>query len=203
VLHDIADTSTNRFVAARFTWTEGTAGSFCFYLLRCSSMSPESSSHRFHPPKIVSGGQTGVDRAALDAAIELGIAHGGWCPSGRRAEDGAIPARYRLEETGSTDYATRTERNVVDSDATLILYRGRLSGGTELTRQLARQHGKPCLVVDLERPPSTQEVRSWLADERPKVLNVAGPRESQNPGIWSRGKQFLIQLLGALGQEGP
>jgi hypothetical protein len=166
---------------------------------QATSMSPGSSSDRFHPTKIVSGGQTGVDRAALDAAIELGIAHGGWCPLGRRAEDGAIPQRYRLEEIGSADYAVRTERNVIDSDATLILCRGRLSSGTDLTRQFARQHGKPCLVVDLDRPPSSEEIRSWLAGKRPEVLNVAGPRESQNPGIWSRGKQFLVELFGGFG----
>ncbi|HID74598.1 MAG TPA: hypothetical protein EYP56_01225 [Planctomycetaceae bacterium] len=151
------------------------------------------------PEKVVSGGQTGVDRAALDAAIELGIPHGGWCPAGRRAEDGTIPVRYQLRETESADYSVRTERNVVDSDATLILYRGTLSGGTELTWRLAQSHGKPCLLVDLDGDPSVRRVREWLGRVRPAVLNVAGPRESQNPGIGDRSRRFLVHLLGSPG----
>src|SRR5688572_12994856 len=89
--------------------------------------------------RIVSGGQTGVDRGALDAAIALGIEHGGWCPRGRLAEDGQIPRRYQLTETKTSKYRERTERNVLDSDGTLILFRALLSGGTELTRRLAVQ----------------------------------------------------------------
>lgn len=88
--------------------------------------------------KIVSGGQTGVDRAGLDVAIQLGIDHGGWCPKGRRAEDGRIPGCYQLAEADSDEYAFRTERNVVDSDGTLILFFATLRGGTELTYRLAR-----------------------------------------------------------------
>jgi len=145
--------------------------------------------------KIVSGGQTGVDRGALDAAIELGIPHGGWCPRGRLAEDGRIPGRYRLSETDSPEYPVRTERNVLDSDATLILYCGRLSGGTELTLRLAEKHEKPCLVVDLDDPPDFDAARRWLAETGPGTLNVAGPRESQSPGIAARAIQFLNELL--------
>ena len=100
--------------------------------------------------KIVSGGQTGVDRAGLDAAIALGIDHGGWCPRGRRAEDGRIPDSYQLKETPQRDYSVRTEQNVVESDGTLILYRRRLSGGTALTFRLAQKHNRPCCRIDLE-----------------------------------------------------
>lgn len=150
--------------------------------------------------KIVSGGQTGVDRAALDAAIELGIPHGGWCPRGRTAEDGTIPARYQLAETESSDYAVRTELNVLDSDATLILCCGRPCGGTELTLRLAQGHAKPHLVVDLDRPSHLDEIRRWIAGPASgcpgvAVLNVAGPRESQSPGIHGRALRFLKQLL--------
>lgn len=148
------------------------------------------------PTKIVSGGQTGVDRGALDAAIELGIAHGGWCPRGRLAEDGAIPERYWLTETDSPEYSVRTERNVLDSDATLILYRGELRGGTELTRRLALRHEKPCLVVDLDAPPEPEAIRRWFVESRAQTLNVAGPRESQNRGISARSEEFLKTLLG-------
>jgi len=159
-------------------------------------MTPNPSNVPIRPAKIVSGGQTGVDRGALDAAIALGIPHGGWCPRGRLAEDGPIPDRYTLVETSSSDYALRTEKNVLDSDATLILCLGRPTGGTELTRQFARQHQKPCLVLDLDQPPEPEEVRHWLQTHHVGVLNVAGPRESQNRGIAARACQFLVRLLG-------
>lgn len=145
--------------------------------------------------KIVSGGQTGVDRGALDAAIQLGIPHGGWCPRGRLAEDGQIPSRYQLTETDSPEYWVRTEQNVLDSDATLILCRDQPSGGTELTRRLAEQNDKPCLVVDLDRPPRLDEIRRWIARHRVAILNVAGPREAQSPGISARATQFLKELF--------
>ena len=102
----------------------------------------------FSLTKIVSGAQTGVDRAALDAAIFLNIPHGGWCPRGRRAEDGAIPAVYQLKETTERNYAVRTEKNVVDSDGTLILFLKQISGGTELTEKLTKKHRRPLLCVD-------------------------------------------------------
>jgi len=104
--------------------------------------------------KIVSGAQTGVDRAGLDAAMKLGVATGGWCPAGRLAEDGTIPEKYALTETESADYKVRTEWNVRDSDATLILNLGPLEGGTALTTELAKQHKKPCLIVRLDATPS-------------------------------------------------
>jgi len=146
--------------------------------------------------KIVSGGQTGVDRGALDAAMALGIPHGGWCPQGRLAEDGVIPPRYKLTETESPEYRVRTEQNVLDSDATLIVHRGPLRGGTELTRQLAERHGKPCLAVDLDAPPDLEAIRRWLAESRAEILNVAGPRESQSQGISARATALLKRLFG-------
>src|SRR6516225_6913367 len=99
--------------------------------------------------KIISGGQTGVDRAALDVALELGIPCGGWCPKGRRAEDGPIPQRYPLQETGSKEYPVRTAKNVRQADGTLILTRGPSDRGTALSVRLAGKHKKPCLCVDL------------------------------------------------------
>jgi len=133
--------------------------------------------------RLISGGQTGVDRAALDAALALGISCGGWCPRGRRAEDGPIDARYPLQETPSADYAQRTEWNVRDSDGTLVLTRGEPRGGTALTLDFARSLGRPTLVLDLARAPDADAVRDWLQRERIRVLNVAGPRESVAPGI--------------------
>ena len=145
--------------------------------------------------RIVSGGQTGVDRGALDAAIAVGVDHGGWCPKGRLAEDGRIPARYRLRETDSPAYPQRTERNVVDSDGTLILYRRPLQGGTELTRRLARRHRKPCLLVDLTREFDARRVVAWIRRHRIQVLNVAGPRESSAPGIARETELVLATVL--------
>jgi hypothetical protein len=145
--------------------------------------------------QIVSGGQTGVDRAALDAALALGIPCGGWCPRGRLAEDGPIAARYPLVETPTAAYAERTECNVRDSDATLILARGPLRGGTALTRRAALARRRPILVVDLDASPDPHPVRDWLAAHGIQVLNVAGPRESQSPGICVRARAFLEAVL--------
>lgn len=150
--------------------------------------------------RIVSGGQTGVDRGALDAARHLGIPHGGWCPRGRLAEDGVIPPEYELRETESREYPVRTERNVHDSDGTLILYRRTLSGGTALTHRFCRKHAKPHCMIDLvddSRPIAvrTEIVRGWLAKHRIRVLNVAGPRESNEPGIQRESAEFLTRVF--------
>jgi hypothetical protein len=143
----------------------------------------------------VSGGQTGVDRAALDTAIALGIAHGGWCPAGRRAEDGRIPERYQLTETDSADYEARTERNVLESDGTLVLARGTPVAGTALTGALARRHRRPLLVVDLAAAPDPAAAKRWIARHRIAVLNVAGPRESMQPGIHRDAAAYLRAVL--------
>jgi hypothetical protein len=145
--------------------------------------------------RIVSGGQTGVDRGALDAALELNLPHGGWCPRGRLAEDGTIPERYRLQESKSPKYHHRTRKNVLDSDATLILHRGPLSGGTELTRQFAERHNKPLLLVDLCDDPQAASVRAWLVEHAVETLNIAGPRESTAPGIADQSRRFVLRLL--------
>jgi hypothetical protein len=147
------------------------------------------------PVKVVSGGQTGVDRAALDAALQRGLEAGGWCPRGRRAEDGRVDARYPLEQTPSHAYGQRTEWNVRDSDATLILHRGGISGGTALTARMARQYGRALLTVDLARAPGPEEVRRWVLEHRVRVLNVAGPRESGAPGIQVEAEAFLLAVF--------
>ena len=145
--------------------------------------------------RIVSGGQTGVDRAALDVALELQLPCGGWCPRGRRAEDGRIPPMYPLKELRSFNYAHRTGMNVDDSDGTLIITGDELSGGTALTVTLARRKLKPVLVVDLREETDVAAVEDWLALHKIRTLNVAGPRESQQPGIHERATCFLTELL--------
>lgn len=155
----------------------------------------------FRLARIVSGGQTGVDRAALDVAIAHGIAHGGWCPRGRRAEDGRISDRYTLREHDSPDYAARTEQNVVDSDATLVLTIGTPEGGTALTVRLAARHARPSLVVDLDDPTAPASVVAWFRTNGVAVLNVAGPRESTRPGISGRAAAYLDEVLAHAARE--
>ena len=158
--------------------------------------------------RLVSGGQTGADRAALDVAIRLGIPYGGWCPRGGRAEDlpdspGLLRAYPELVETPATDSAVRTEWNVRDSDATLLLTDRpeSLSGGTALTRDLAVRLGGPFLVTSTAE---VETVRSWLHELRkqvgqPLVLNVAGPRESKEPGLYAAASRLLKQVLAGAG----
>lgn len=145
--------------------------------------------------RIVSGGQTGVDRAALDVALELGIPCGGWCPLGRRAEDGAIPDKYPLVEADSPRYPVRTALNVRDSDGTLILTRGQPDRGTALTRDLALRYKKPLLIVDLQERVKPADVLKWLKDNKVRKLNVAGPRLSSCPGIDRQAGTILKQIL--------
>jgi predicted Rossmann-fold nucleotide-binding protein len=145
--------------------------------------------------KIISGGQTGADRAALDAAIARDVPCGGWCPRDRRAEDGEIPKCYPLVETASRNYAVRTERNIEDSDATMIVTGGALTGGTALTASLAKRLEKPVLIVDVRYAIPFDSVSDWIESNAVEILNVAGPRESQQPGIHQRVFQFLSKLL--------
>ncbi|RMF43675.1 MAG: hypothetical protein D6753_04535 [Planctomycetota bacterium] len=145
--------------------------------------------------KLVSGGQTGVDRAALDVALDLGIDHGGWCPQGRIAEDGRLDARYLLTEMDSPDYAARTEQNVIDSDATLILYRRRMQGGTLLTYRIANRRKKPVLRVRIDGDVSIPQIASWLHQHSIAILNVAGPRGSSHPRIYHDAYRILSELF--------
>ena len=141
--------------------------------------------------RIVSGGQTGVDRAALDAALARRLPVGGWCPQGRRAEDGVIDARYPLTETPLPTYAQRTVWNVRDSDGTLVLCFDTLSPGTNLTIETVNAQGKALLTVDLMNTPEAAAVAAWIAEKGIQVLNVAGPRESEAPGIYRAARAFL------------
>ena len=151
--------------------------------------------------KIVSGGQTGADRAALDAASEIGIPYGGWIPQDRLAEDGKIPVGYdSLTECDSRDYAVRTELNVEDSDATLIVSHGPLTGGSKLTHDYCRKHGKPCLHIDLcvlDQREAEEKLSEWLWSTGCRILNVAGPRASGDPLIYDEVKRLLLACLGS------
>lgn len=152
------------------------------------------------PRFIAAGGQTGVDRAALDWAIRHGLPHGGWCPRGRRAEDGPIDARYDLQETASASYARRTWLNVRDSDATLIFNQGLLEDGTLETLRCAESLRKPYRVLQLDGDNLEQvtlTVVGWLKIGCFARLNIAGPRESKRPGIHARASAVLERCLRA------
>lgn len=140
------------------------------------------------PSKIISGGQTGADRAALDVAMELDIPHGGWVPLGRKAEDGTVPDKYQVQEMATGGYAERTEQNVIDSDGTLVLSHGKLTGNSALTATLTRKHRRPCLHIDLNKTnafKAAQDINRWVQESGIKVLNVAGPRASEDPLIYN------------------
>ncbi|MEE8332474.1 MAG: putative molybdenum carrier protein [Alphaproteobacteria bacterium] len=160
-----------------------------------------------HSLTIISGGQTGVDRAALDAALAAGLSCGGWCPLGREAEDGPIAPRYTLREAASPDPARRTLLNVRDSDATLIIAHGPLSGGTELTARHAKLLSRPYLVIDLagteDEIAHAARIKDWLGEQGVRKLNVAGPRESGVPGIYDAAQALLGPLFLALAAQPP
>ena len=148
--------------------------------------------------RIVSGGQTGADRAALDAAIAVGFSHGGWCPKGRRAEDGPIHSRYQLHETESDHYIARTEMNVQDSDGTLILTLGPLTGGSLRTQEFAEAHGRPCLHLEIRdrgEDEAVEMIQAFVEQHEIGTLNVAGPRTSTCPAIYDRARAVMDAFL--------
>ena len=148
--------------------------------------------------KIISGGQTGVDRAALDAAIATRLPYGGVIPKGRIAEDGTISPSYKnLEEAPVSDYVYRTEQNVIKSDATLILGYWPMNGGTHMTNELCHKHHKVHTFIDLEKADleNQKSILSWINEIKPTILNVAGPRESKQPGIYQKVRLLLENVF--------
>jgi hypothetical protein len=145
--------------------------------------------------KILSGGQTGVDRAALDVALELAISCGGWCPAGRHADDGPIPARYPLQETADMDHTVRTENNVRDSDGTLMFYRGKLQGGSAYAVLMAQKLARPVLAIDVDAPPAPAEVVAWLARHGVRRVHIGGQREVTSPGIYAQAGGLIRNIL--------
>ena len=147
-------------------------------------------------PKIISGGQTGADRAALDWAIEHGIPHGGWCPKGRLAEDGEIPKRYHLQEMRSKDYLKRTEQNIIDSDGTAIFsMKPKLTGGSKRTAEFAVKHQKPLLHIYPQIIKPGVQLVEFIREHGIKSLNVAGPRASGEPQIGEFVKKVMKEAF--------
>ena len=144
--------------------------------------------------KIISGGQTGADRAALDVAINLGIPHGGWVPKGRRTEDGKLGDKYQMKEMPTFNYPDRTEKNVLDSDGTLILSHGKLTGGSSLTRKLAKEHNRAWIHIDMDSlsvHQAARTIRTWISRHEIGILNVAGPTAGKDPEIYEAATTVL------------
>jgi len=154
--------------------------------------------------KIITGGQTGADRAALDVAIKLGVPHGGWIPKGRKTEDGILPEKYQLKEMPTASYPKRTEQNVIDSDGTLIISHGKLTGGSDYTRKMTLRHHKQLLYIDLnnyEPFDAASLIASWIRMQNIQILNVAGPRASKDPEIYGDVIKILAQTIQILIDE--
>ncbi|MCK5695232.1 MAG: putative molybdenum carrier protein [Desulfobacula sp.] len=148
--------------------------------------------------KIISGGQTGADRAALDVAIKFDIEHGGWIPKGRKTEKGPLPMKYRLFEMNTSDYRARTRQNITDSHGTVIISRGNLTGGSKLTQSFAIVVGRPNCYLDLlttEEFEAAIILKSFILENNIQILNVAGPRLSHHPGIYMDVKTILEAML--------
>jgi hypothetical protein len=148
--------------------------------------------------RIVSGGQTGVDRGALDAALEFNFPCGGWCPADRMAEDGAIPVIYPLTVLPNAGYPERTRQNALDSDGTVILAPGRLTGGTRLTQMFCSRLNRPCLLIDASSTSdlnAVAEVARFVGDRGIRILNVAGPRESGWPLAHAYARRVILGFL--------
>ena len=145
--------------------------------------------------KIISGGQSGVDRAALSFALENNIPCGGWCPKGRLAEDGPIDKKYPLKETNTTRYVVRTKLNVDEGDGTLILYTDKIGKGTRYTSKYAALRLKHLMMVNISENGQSEKVKNWLEKYDIETLNIAGPRESSSPGIYQLSLEFLEKVL--------
>jgi Circularly permutated YpsA SLOG family len=148
--------------------------------------------------KIISGGQTGADIAALDVAIKFNIDHGGWIPKGRQTENGPLPMKYQLNEMDTIDYKERTKQNIKDSQGTVIISRGKLNGGSRLTQVYAKSIGKPNCYIDLlkcEEFEAAIILKSFIEKNKIQILNVAGPRLSNHPGIYMDVKIILETML--------
>lgn len=148
--------------------------------------------------KIISGGQTGADRAALDFAMDHNFPYGGWLPKGRKTEDGALPLKYHLQEMPTEDYSKRTLQNVLDADGTMIVSHGFLTGGSALTREFAIQYKKHWIHIDLKKMTLKEAVEMlilWLTENEIKVLNVAGPKAGKDPKIYEAVLRLLQETL--------
>ncbi|MCH8263058.1 MAG: putative molybdenum carrier protein [Proteobacteria bacterium] len=148
--------------------------------------------------KIISGGQTGVDRAALDAALESGVSVGGWCPQGRKAEDGPIAEKYPLQELPDSGYKKRTLKNVQNSDATVIIYFESVSGGTEKTLLYCLNEKKPYLLIDggsITQDIASKQIKYFIDENQISLLNVAGPRASTEIRGYEYTKQVITLML--------
>jgi hypothetical protein len=156
--------------------------------------------------KIISGGRIGADQAALDVAIKMGISHGGWIQKGRKTQRGILPEKYQLKEMPVTGYKERIEQNIIDSDGTVIISHGNLTGGSDYGQEMAKKHKRPCLHIDLNKTPlsiAPSEINTWIIENNIEVLNVTGSRTSEDFRIYKDTMNIIEEtiLLGLIGAK--
>lgn len=156
--------------------------------------------------KIISGGRIGADQAALDVAIKMGISHGGWIQKGRKTQRGILPEKYRLKEMPVAGFKERIEQNIIDSDGTVIISHGNLTGGSDYAHEMAKKHNRPCLHINLNETPlsiAPSEINTWIIENNIEVLNVTGSRTSEDPKIYMDTMNIVEDtiLLGLIGAK--
>lgn len=148
--------------------------------------------------KIVSGGQIGVDQAALDVAIKLGVPHGGWIQKGRKTQRGILPEKYQLKEMPVAGFKDRIEQNVIHSDGTLIISHGELTGGADYSQKMAKEHNRPCLHIDLNEASvdmAGSKINTWIIENEIEVLNVTGSRTSEDAKIYKETMVIVEEII--------
>jgi hypothetical protein len=156
--------------------------------------------------KIISGGRIGADQAALDVAIKMGIPHGGWIQKGRKTQRGILPEKYQLKEMPVAGFKERIEQNIIDSDGTVIISHGNLTGGSDYGQEMAKKHNRPCLHIDLNETPLSivpSEINTWIIENNIEILNVTGSRASEDPKIYKDTMNIIegTILLGLIGAK--
>ena len=156
--------------------------------------------------KIISGGRIGADQAALDVAMKMGIPHGGWIQKGRKTQRGILPEKYQLKEMPVAGFKERIEQNIMDSDGTVIISHGNLTGGSDYGQEMAKKHNRPCLHIDLNETPlsiASSKINTWIIENNIEVLNVSGSRTSEDPKIYKDTMNIVegTILLGLIGAK--
>jgi hypothetical protein len=148
--------------------------------------------------KIISGGQTGADQAALDSAIQLDMPHGGWVPKGRITQEGSLPDKYKLQEIPDDSYPSHTEQNVIDSDGTVIITHGKLYDGSDYAREMSVKHGRPWIKIDLDITApldAALKISNWIIENSIAILNITGSSADKDPKIYEKTRDIIDGVI--------